>query len=90
MTTNPQSPETSTPRPRVVAMRSWSVICPKCTRPGFSWGRSRCMYCGFRTPDWDPRLVHEFPAANDELYLGSLRQTGITPQETSNQEKKHA
>lgn len=54
------------------SMGSSSVICPKCRKPGFSWGRRRCMYCANPSEDFDPRIVHEFPPENDRIYLRLL------------------
>jgi len=53
-------------------MGNASVICPKCGKPGFSWGRRRCMYCANPSEDFDPRIVHEFPPENDRIYLRLL------------------
>lgn len=53
-------------------MGNASVICPKCRKPGFSWGRRRCMYCANPSEDFDPRIVHEFPPENDRIYLRLL------------------
>jgi hypothetical protein len=53
-------------------MGNASVICPNCHKPGFSWGRRRCMYCANPSEDFDPRIVHEFPPENDRIYLRLL------------------
>jgi len=51
-----------------------TVICPRCSKPGFSWGRNRCMYCGHENLALGPLFPSPRSTFDDTLYSEVIRQ----------------
>lgn len=50
-----------------------TVICPRCAKPGFSWGRNRCMYCGHESLSLGPLFASPRSPSQDALYAEVIR-----------------